>query len=250
MKPTYFATPSAFRSWLEKHHASASELLVGYWKKDSGKASMTWPESVDEALCFGWIDGVRKSIDETAYTIRFTPRKTTSIWSAVNVAKVAALTEAGKMKPAGLAAFAHRKEHKTAVYSFERASEPVLSDDEERALRADSGASTFFDAQPPSYRRAALHWVITAKRAETRASRFATLKADSAAGRTLAHLTRPSGTKKSAPRASSAASPSRKTPASAERATARPRATTAKKPSTAPAPTTKRRKPGDTTDNR
>jgi len=198
MKPMFFAAPAAFRAWLKANHTSKTELLVGFWKKGSGKPSITWPESVDEALCFGWIDGVRKSIDETAYTIRFTPRKTTSIWSAVNVAKVTALTKAGKMRPAGARAFAARTPEKTAVYSFERAEPAALAPEEEATLRANGAASTYFAAQAPSYRRAALHWVVSAKRAETRASRFGKLLEDSAAGRRLAHLVSP-GRAKAAP---------------------------------------------------
>src|SRR5688572_9956723 len=119
-KPTFFATPAAFRAWLERHHETAKELLVGFYKTNSGKPSITWPQSVDEALCFGWIDGVRKSLGPDAYTIRFTPRKPKSIWSAINVDKVAQLKKLGKMRPAGLRAFAHRTAERTGVYSFER----------------------------------------------------------------------------------------------------------------------------------
>src|SRR5262245_62058630 len=118
-KPTFFATPARFRAWLERHHLTASELLVGFYKTNSGKASITWPQSVDEALCFGWIDGVRKSLGPHAYTIRFTPRRPRSIWSAINVEKVAQLTKLGKMRPAGQRAFALRTAERTGVYSFE-----------------------------------------------------------------------------------------------------------------------------------
>ncbi len=190
-RPRFFATPAAFRAWLEKNHASTTELLVGFHKRDSGKPSITWPESVDEALCFGWIDGKRQGLDETSYTIRFTPRKATSIWSAINVAKIAALTKAGKMHEAGHAAFAKRTEARTGVYSFERAEAAVLPPAQAKQLAANKQASTFWQAQPPWYRRAAIHWVISAKQEATRERRFAQLLADSAAGRTIPPLTRP-----------------------------------------------------------
>jgi uncharacterized protein YdeI (YjbR/CyaY-like superfamily) len=194
MKPTFFPTPAEFRAWLEKHHDTKTELVVGFHKKGTGRPSITWPESVDEALCFGWIDGVRRSHGEHAYTIRFTPRKTTSIWSAINVEKVKSLTKLGKMAPAGIRAFAARKPEKTGVYSFERNEPARLTPAQEKVLRADRKAVAFFDAQPPWYRRTAIHWVISAKREETRARRLAQLVSDSAAGRTIAPLTRP-GTK-------------------------------------------------------
>jgi uncharacterized protein YdeI (YjbR/CyaY-like superfamily) len=184
-KPTFFATPAAFRAWLAKHHQSESELLVGFWKTGSGKASMTWSESVDEALCFGWIDGVRRGLDEAAYTIRFTPRKPTSIWSAVNVAKVAELTRLGKMRPAGERAFAARSADKTGVYAYERNEAAVLSPEQDAVLRKNRKAAAWFDAQPPWYRKVAIHWVISAKREETRQRRLAQLVADSAAGRRI-----------------------------------------------------------------
>ena len=190
MEPRYFDTPNRFRAWLEKNHESETELLVGFWKKGSDKPSMTWPESVDEALCFGWIDGVRRSLGEEAYSIRFTPRRASSIWSAVNVAKVAALEKAGKMRPAGVRAFAARSSERTAVYSFERKEDAALSHEEHAALRSDSKAASFFDSCPAWYRRTVLHWVVSAKRSETRAKRFATLKEDCAAGKTVKHLTR------------------------------------------------------------
>jgi uncharacterized protein YdeI (YjbR/CyaY-like superfamily) len=189
--PTFFVTPAAFREWLAANHAKEKDLLVGFYKTSSGKPSITWPESVDEALCFGWIDGVRKSLGEEAYTIRFTPRKPTSIWSTINVAKVAALRKAGKMQPAGEAAFALRTPERTGVYSFERAEAARLSAAETRALKADSRAAAFFAAQPPWYRRAVTHWVVSAKREETRARRLAAVIADSAAGRPIKLLTRP-----------------------------------------------------------
>ena len=191
MKPRFFATPDRFRAWLEANHSTAKELLVGFYKKGSGKPSITWPESVDEALCFGWIDGVRHSLGDDAYTIRFTPRKPTSIWSANNVDRVAELTRLRKMTAAGERAFAARTPERTGVYSFERNAPATLAPEQEKKLRANTKAASFFDAQPPWYRRSALHWVISAKRDETRERRLKQLITDSAAGRTIAPLTRP-----------------------------------------------------------
>lgn len=190
MKPRFFPTPEHFRAWLEAHHETARELVVGFRRKGSGKPSITWPESVDEALCFGWIDGVRRSLDATAYTIRFTPRKPTSTWSVINVAKVAALTKAGRLRPAGKRAFAARTPERTGVYSFERYRAARLSRDEARRLRANRKASAFFDAQPPWYRRTTIHWIVSAKRPETRARRLSRLITDSAAGRRIEPLRR------------------------------------------------------------
>jgi len=190
MKPTYFPTPADFREWLEANHAKAKELLVGFHKKGSGRPSLTWPESVDEALCFGWIDGVRRSLGETSYTIRFTPRRPTSIWSDVNVARVKDLERRGRLRPAGRRAFAARRSEKTGVYAFEQKEPARLSKEQEAALRANRKAAAFFDAQPPWYRRTATHWIVRAKRRETRERRLARLIEDSAAGRTLGYLTR------------------------------------------------------------
>jgi len=189
--PTFFETPAQFRKWLVANHATAKELVVGFYKKGSGRASMTWPESVDQALCFGWIDGVRRSLGDDAYCIRFTPRKKASNWSKVNVGRVKELTRRKLMTPAGKRAFAERRADRTGIYSFERAEPAALSPDDEKKLRANARASKFFDAQAPSYRKVALHWVVSAKREETRARRLAQLIADSAAGRRLAHLSRP-----------------------------------------------------------
>jgi uncharacterized protein YdeI (YjbR/CyaY-like superfamily) len=191
IKPTYFATPALWRAWLETHHASKTEVLVGFYKKDSGKPSITWPESVDEALCFGWIDGVRKGVSEIAYTIRFTPRKATSIWSAINVAKIDALRKAGKMQPAGEAAFAKRTDAKTAVYSFERKEAAKLTDAQTATFVANTKAHAWFTRQAPGYQRTAIHWVVSAKQEATRDRRLAQLISDSAAGRTIPVLTRP-----------------------------------------------------------
>jgi uncharacterized protein YdeI (YjbR/CyaY-like superfamily) len=181
--PTYFATAALFRGWLEKNHDRESELLVGFYKKKSGRPSMTWPESVDEALCFGWIDGVRRSLGEDAYTIRFTPRKPKSIWSVVNVAKVEALERAGKMHESGQRAFALRSDARTGVYAFEQSEAAVLPPAFDKKLRANRKAAAFFDAQPPYYRRTTLHWIVRAKREETRERRLEQLIEASAAGR-------------------------------------------------------------------
>jgi uncharacterized protein YdeI (YjbR/CyaY-like superfamily) len=196
VKPTFFATPAKFRAWLEANHATERELLVGFYKRASAKQSITWPESVDEALCFGWIDGVRRSLSDEAYTIRFTPRKPTSIWSVINVARVEALAKLGKLQPAGQRAFAARSADRTGVYSFERREAAKLSAPQEKRLRANRKASAFFDQQAPWYRRTAIHWVVSAKREETRERRLDQLISDSAGGRTIAPLTRPGGARK------------------------------------------------------
>jgi uncharacterized protein YdeI (YjbR/CyaY-like superfamily) len=188
-EPTFFAAPADFRAWLEKHHEHARELLVGFYKKGSGKPSITWPESVDEALCFGWIDGIRKSRDEDSYTIRFTPRKPRSNWSAVNVARVEELTRLGWMRPEGLKAFEHRAEAKTGIYSYEQRHAAALDEAQERQFRANPRAWEFFQAQPAGYRKLAIWWIVTAKKKETRSKRLATLIEDSAHGRRLAQVT-------------------------------------------------------------
>jgi uncharacterized protein YdeI (YjbR/CyaY-like superfamily) len=172
-KPTFFATPADFRRWLEKHHARSGELLVGFHKRETGRASITWPESVDEALCFGWIDGLRRSLGDEAYTIRFTPRKAKSKWSAVNIKRVAVLEREGRMQDAGRAAFAARVIERAGYAHEERpAGLPAAAEEQ---LRRKAKAARFWDAQTPSYRRLAAHWVTNAKRQETRASRLATL---------------------------------------------------------------------------
>jgi uncharacterized protein YdeI (YjbR/CyaY-like superfamily) len=182
--PRFFRTPVAFRAWLEANHERANELLVGFHKKGSGRPSITWPESVDEALCYGWIDGVRRSIDESSYSIRFTPRKPRSIWSNVNVAKVESLIRQGRMMPSGLAAYALRDPERSGIYAFER--ETASFDDEgEQLFRSDRLAWSFFQLQPPSYRRVATYWVTSAKRAETRARRLASLIECSSRGKRL-----------------------------------------------------------------
>ena len=187
MDITFFERPEQFRAWLEAHHASESELRVGFYKKGSGKPSITWPESVDQALCFGWIDGVRKGIDESSYMIRFTPRKARSIWSAVNIKRVEELTALGLMRPAGLRAFEQRTESRSRIYAYEQDEQGLAPEYEER-FRADEKAWAFFEAQAAWYRRSAVHWVMHAKKEETRERRLATLIDDSAHGRRLARL--------------------------------------------------------------
>lgn len=174
----FFATPAEWRAWLEEHHATETELVVGFWKRSSGKPCMTWSESVDEALCFGWIDAIRRSVDAESYTIRFTRRKPTSIWSAVNVAKVEALEAQGKMTDAGRAAFALRRDDRTGVYSFER--DEAEFDD--TPLRAVPEAWAFWERQPPSYQKVVKHWLASAKRPETREKRLRELIDDCANG--------------------------------------------------------------------
>jgi uncharacterized protein YdeI (YjbR/CyaY-like superfamily) len=173
-QPKFFRTGAEFRQWLRQHHASAAELLVGFYKTGSGKPSMTWPESVDEALSFGWIDGIRRRVDDQSYTIRFTPRRPGSIWSSKNIKQVAVLIEAKRMMPSGLKAFEARKENKSGVYSYEKRPaeliEPYAS-----LLKRNAAARNFFEQQAPSYRRAATWWVISAKQEETRARRTKTL---------------------------------------------------------------------------
>ena len=173
--PTFFACAEAFRKWLAVNASSSTELLVGFRKVGSGFPSMSWPESVEEALCVGWIDGVRKRIDDESYSIRFTPRKPTSIWSAVNIGKVEELRAQGRLMPAGEQAFGHRKEHKSVVYSYEQAVTAEFSAQELRAFKREKAAWKFFEGTPPSYKKVMLHWVTTAKKGETRASRVTTL---------------------------------------------------------------------------
>jgi uncharacterized protein YdeI (YjbR/CyaY-like superfamily) len=179
MKPRFFATPAAFRRWLEDHHGEPAGLWVGFHKVHTGTPSITWPQSVDAALSFGWIDGLRKSLGEDGYMIRFTPRRADSIWSTVNTKRAAQLKKLGLMAPAGLAALALRDPKRSAVYSFEK---PAAAWDaaSEKAFRAARKAWAFYQAQPPGYRRVAAHWVMSAKRPETRARRLAQLISDSA----------------------------------------------------------------------
>jgi uncharacterized protein YdeI (YjbR/CyaY-like superfamily) len=188
MEPTFFATPAHFRKWLDKYAGKKTELLVGFHKVGSGKASITWPESVDEALCHGWIDGVRKRIDEVSYTIRFSPRKARSIWSAVNIKRMQVLTEGGRVKAAGLKAFAAREENRSGIYSYEQRL-VELPDDYGEKLQRNPQAAAFFAAQPPSYRKAVVWWVVCAKQEVTRQKRLDQLIADSAREQRIAQLT-------------------------------------------------------------
>lgn len=190
---TYFPTPAAFRRWLEKHHDRANELLVGFYKKGSGRPSITWPEAVDEALCFGWIDGVRRSIDDERYTIRFTPRKPTSTWSAVNRKRIEALNAEGRVHEAGLAAYRSRRPDRTGIYAYENRKAAKLDPESERTFRAEREAWRYFSEQPPSYTLTVIWWVISAKRPETRRRRLEKLIAHSKAREWLPQLRRPTG---------------------------------------------------------
>ena len=183
-KPVFFATEADFRRWLEANHATAPELLVGFWKKGSGKASIDWPQARDQALCFGWIDGVRRSLGEDSYTIRFTPRRKGSIWSKVNVERYQALTAAGQMTPAGEQAYEENK-HKSGLYSYEN-EQKELTAEETALFRKNKVAWGYWEEQPPSYRKTVLHWVTSAKKPETRARRLAQLIEDSGSGRRIA----------------------------------------------------------------
>ena len=173
-EPRFFRTPAELRRWFARHHATARELLVGYWKVDSGEPSITWPESVDEALCVGWIDGLRKRVDDERYVIRFSPRQPTSIWSAVNVARVQVLEAAGRMTDAGRAAFALRRENRSGVYSFEQRS-VELPPEYDKLLKADRAAWRDFESRPASYRKAVMWWIVSAKQEATRQRRLAQL---------------------------------------------------------------------------
>jgi len=179
----FFPKPEDFRRWLRTHHAKTSEQWVGFYKKGSGRPSITWPESVDEALCVGWIDGLRKTIDAESYKIRFTPRKTTSNWSAVNIGRVRELTKLGRMRPAGMKAFELRKEEKSEIYAYENRKLAVLGKAGEKRFRTRPKAWNFFQSQPGGYRKLATWWVISAKREETRQKRLEKLIAESEAGR-------------------------------------------------------------------
>jgi uncharacterized protein YdeI (YjbR/CyaY-like superfamily) len=180
----FFPTPADMRKWFAAHHATAGELWVGFHKKASGEPSVTWPESVDEALCVGWIDGIRKSIDAGRYKIRFTPRRRGSVWSAVNIARVAVLEKEKRMRPAGRAAFAERRENRSGIYSYEQ--RPVeLPEPYEAVLEKNKTAHAFFRAQPPSYRKMASWFVLSAKKEETRTARLARLVEMCAAGKRL-----------------------------------------------------------------
>lgn len=185
MKPRFFATPEKFRAWLAKNHGTAAELLVGFHKKDSGKPSIDWPQSVDEALCFGWIDGVRRNIDTGSYSIRFTPRRARSVWSAINIRRVKALSKEGRMSAAGLAAYKRRSKDRSAIYAYEQRATATLMPAETRLFKAETEAWKFFSKVAPSYRHRMLYWITSSRKAETRKVRLARVIAASAAGRKL-----------------------------------------------------------------
>ena len=191
LKPIFFGSPHEFRDWLEANHESEAEVYVGYWKKATGKPSLSWSQAVDQALCFGWIDGRLNRIDDERHMQRFTPRRKGSNWSKVNVEKVAKLESEGLMRPAGRKAFEARSEGKTGVYSFEQEPPETLPEQYDSKLRADPSAAGYFDSRPPWYRRAASHWVVSAKREETRERRLATLVDCSARGEDVPPLRRP-----------------------------------------------------------
>lgn len=182
MQHHFFAKQEDFRKWLEENHAKEAELLVGYYKIETKKPSMTWSQSVDQALCFGWIDGVRKTIDSESYSVRFTPRRPTSIWSAVNIQKVEELTQKGLMQASGLAAFAKRQEHKSKIYAYEKES-VSLDETFETQFKANDKAWQFFQSQAPSYKKVVIHWIMSAKQEATKISRLQKIITDSEAGR-------------------------------------------------------------------
>jgi len=191
MEPVFFETPAKLRAWFRKNHAEEQELWVGLYKKASGKPSITWPEVVDEALCWGWIDGVRKSIDDDSYMNRVTPRKARSTWSLKNIKRVEELTSLGRMQPAGLRAFEARAGDRTGIYSYEQRKNAELGPAYEKRFRANKRAWDFFTAQAPSYRKAAAWWVISAKKEETRRRRLDRLIEDSQHARRVPPLTPP-----------------------------------------------------------
>jgi uncharacterized protein YdeI (YjbR/CyaY-like superfamily) len=171
MTPIFFNNQYEFRTWLEKNHQTETELWVGYYKVETGKPSMTWSQSVDQALCFGWIDGIRQSVDGERYCIRFTPRKKSSKWSAINIAKVEELTQLGLMRPAGIEAFKYCKEANSRVYSFENSAKELPAEFE-KAFKANHTAWEFFTGQAPSYKKTIIHWILSAKLEETRLKRL------------------------------------------------------------------------------
>lgn len=181
---TSFKTPAAFRAWLEAHHGSSNELLLRVFRTHAAARGVTYAQALDEALCFGWIDGVRRSVDEDSFSIRFSPRKPKSIWSRINVGHVERLLKEKRMAPPGVAAFEARDEARTGVYSFENRPKE-LPPEMTRAFRANTPAWTFFEEQPRYYRRTMIFWVLSAKKEETRGRRFAAL-VDSCARRTIA----------------------------------------------------------------
>jgi uncharacterized protein YdeI (YjbR/CyaY-like superfamily) len=190
--PIFFSSPAELRAWLEANHESAGELWVGCYRKRTGIPSVTWPELVDEALCVGWIDGIRKTVDDQRWTIRLTPRRPRSNWSLVNLKRVPELIAAGRMLPAGLRAYEAREEERTGIYSFEQREAAKLDDEAMRRLQSDAAAWEFFQSRPPSYRKGVTWWIVSARKPETRAKRLATLIQESCEGRTIGALTAPS----------------------------------------------------------
>jgi len=184
MSPTFFASAADLRQWFEKNHTSAEELWVGYYKKASGQPSITWPESVDEALCFGWIDGIRKRVDDVSYKIRFTPRRKGSVWSNININRVETMVKEGRVRVNGLKAYNARRENKSGIYSYEQRRDQ-LEEPYNSLIRKDEAAWKFFEAQPPSYRKAVGWWVVSAKQEETRLKRLQKLIDLSASGKRL-----------------------------------------------------------------
>ena len=184
MSPKFFKTPAAFRKWLAANHDKSRELWVGFYKKDTGTPSLTWPESVDEALCFGWIDGIRKKYDDESYVIRFTPRKPESIWSAVNIRNVGRLVQEKRMMPAGLKAYAHRKEFRSGIYSYEQRPAELV-EPYATQFKKNKAAWKFFEAQPPYYRKMMTWFIVSAKTEVTRMKRLYRLIEASAKGQRL-----------------------------------------------------------------
>jgi uncharacterized protein YdeI (YjbR/CyaY-like superfamily) len=193
MQPTFFKSSTDFRQWLEDNSAQSSELWVGYFKVGSGKAGLTWPESVDHALCYGWIDGIRRSIDEARYMIRFTPRKPTSTWSAVNIKRVEILMGQGLMRAAGLAAYKARRENKIGIYSYEQRPSQLPAP-YDSVLAKNARALKFFAGEPASYRRAAIWWIVSVKKEETRRQRLKQLVADSSREKRIKQFLSPKDT--------------------------------------------------------
>jgi uncharacterized protein YdeI (YjbR/CyaY-like superfamily) len=190
MEVIFFDSPAKLRSWLHENHDRSDELWIGFYKKGSGKPSVTYPEAVDEALCFGWIDGIRKAVDDVSYTNRFTPRKPRSNWSAVNIKRVNELMALGRMQPPGLEAFNKRTDNRSQVYSYEQRDKAAFDPAQEEQFRASEPAWTFFQSQPPGYRRTATWWVLSAKQEATRQKRLATLIELSEKGKRLPQFDR------------------------------------------------------------
>jgi uncharacterized protein YdeI (YjbR/CyaY-like superfamily) len=190
MDAVFFSSPDEFREWLGANHDSADELWVGFHKRATGKPSLTWPQSVDQALCFGWIDGLRKSIDDQSYVIRFTPRRPGSNWSLVNIRRAEELIRTGRMQSAGLRAFEAREARKSGVYSFEQRQAARFDRNSEARFKSNTSAWKFFESQPPGYRRLMTFWIMSGKQEATRARRLDALVAESAAGRRVTLMTR------------------------------------------------------------